>query len=682
MTMDNQNQTRTSEHQRNYKHKILFVIDYPKQHFFKEDTKGSIKNIYMDTAEGKHLRQIIREEFSDAGITEDDAVSIDILFAYNQIPKIDINNKHPERIKYEVPKTTDVNKFKESLFEDIIKINPDIIIPVGNLAIKPLLNTSSISKVQGQGEQVKVNNQEFWVIPTYSPAYALMKPDVEPFLRRSIKKVGKFLVEGDKALETEVAPSYIIENDIEKFKQIFKRVFQHGKSPEDPIAWDLETTTLSPEREGADILTISFAFHTEDGKYSPGITIPVHHPEHPWTPEEQELVDNTMIVFANSDLWKVGHNIKFDMKTMRFVFDKGLRFKNNMDTMVAYYLTVTQDSKASFGLKQLAHYYTPYANYEEPLNEVKKYFKLLTTSMQKVHDGKIGEVDVELPKFLTDTEKEQITNRAKLELEKADFIANNIKTVSGEEFTYEWIPYSVLTKYAGTDALVTLMAHDAMMKDIKANPKFYDLYTDHYTRVTNVVSILETNGLQLDIDHLEELRDNAQTQMNELKSKMFKLEPVKKVIQHKEMLYLQGLAEHAKKPAERDKAIHNYYNKYRKEEDRSFSPTSDADKKLAVFHYGGLELPPEKDFMTDKGLKKFKKTPDEIDYNDFSIGKASRKALSKKYPEEKIIDYLSEYADLAKVVSTYTDSWIEQSDSRGVIHGSFSFTGTETSTGR
>jgi DNA polymerase I-like protein with 3'-5' exonuclease and polymerase domains/uracil-DNA glycosylase len=660
------------------KHKVMFIVGYPKVNYIKENKDGSISSTYMDTTEGKYLRKILKDEFSKAGLNADDSVDIKVIFAYRKVPEILKDNQRVERIKYKVPTATAANVYKDEIFSDIRSYDPDIIIPLDGISAKPILGVSTMSKLQGQAVEADISGKNYWVMPSFSPQYALLKPGVEVFLLRAMNKVGSYLVNGQQALESDDAPSHVLHNDLEEVKEVFREVFKHGKTPEDPVSWDLETNSLKPDMDGSKVLTISLAWHNDDGTLSAGTTLPVNHPEYPWTEEEQKVVDGLISVFAKSSLWKVGHNIKFDMHQLRSVQDKSIRFKNTMDTMSAYYIAVSQEQKDSFGLKTMAHYYTPYANYEEPLEEYKAWFTKHLALLEKIENGKATIEDITYPENLTENERKVADHVAKKLLAQFNGKAKEVRTVDGNKFSYEWIPYSLLTKYAGTDALVTLITHDTLYnREIKGNEAWENLYTEHYPRLSDTLAVMETNGIQLDIGQLERIRDNDNKKKEHLLDLIRENEWVKQVEELHNKQYLEGLAEKAKKPAERDKDIYKYYTKYKDPEDRKFSPTSGDDTKLALFYFGGLELPLEKAYLTTKAFNALS-SDYEVMYSDFSVGKETRDELSRRYPEVKLVKYLQEYSELSKIISTYTDTWIEQTDSRGVIHGRFNMLGTDT----
>lgn len=658
-------------------HKVMFVVGFPKVNYIKQNKNEELVNVYMDTTEGKYLREMMKEALATAGLTAEDKVDAKVVFSYRQIPEILKDNKKVERIQYKTPTAIAANRYKEDLYNDIVAYDPDIIVPLDGLSTKPLLNSSAISKVQGQGVQTDIRGKNYWIMPSYGPSYAIVKPEVEVFIKRALGKVAAYLKGGEEVLKSAVAPTRVLDNNIEEVKKVFAEALKHGKTPDDPISWDLETNSLVPEAPGAKILTLSMAWHEEDGTSSPGITVPINHKEKPWNEDEQKLVDKFLSGVVNSHLWKVGHNIKFDTHQVKTLLDYDIRVHNNMDTMVAYYLAVSQEQKDSFGLKTMAHYYTPYANYEDPLEEYKAWFLKYLVELEKVDKGKMTIDQVKTLDILTDEEKVVAENNARELL--AEFgSAKEVKAVDGGNFSYEWIPYSLLTKYASTDSLVTLMTHDELYQNkIKMNPDWVELYTNHYPRVLNALTVMEADGIQLDVERLEEIRDLNQATMDNLMSKIRSNEWVKQVEELHNQQYLEGLKEKAKPVKERDSSLYKYYTKYKDPESRVFSPTSGEDVKLALFHFGGLELPLEKAYFSDKSFSAIQAGKEPI-YSDYSVGKESRKALMKKYPEAKVVKYLQEFAELAKINSTYTTSWIEQADGDNVIHGRFNMTGTAT----
>ncbi|KGG79507.1 uracil-DNA glycosylase [Caloranaerobacter azorensis H53214] len=80
------------------------------------------------------------------------------------------------------PNKMEINDFKEYLFEEIDIINPQIIIPLGNVPLKALINNElQISKEHGKILRANVNGNVYKIYPLYHPAAVIY--------RRGLKKI-------------------------------------------------------------------------------------------------------------------------------------------------------------------------------------------------------------------------------------------------------------------------------------------------------------------------------------------------------------------------------------------------------------------------------------------------------------------------------------------------------------
>lgn len=131
----------------------------------------------------------------------------------------------------------------------------------------------------------------------------------------------------------------------------------------------------------------------------------------------QEIMDKFTIVF---------HNLKFDYKMLQYHL--GLRFnrRNVHDTMVIHYLL---DENDSHGLKQLALKYTDFGDYDSALDEYKREYCSKHNILQ-------------------------------------------------EDFTYDLIPFDIISEYAAIDTAVTLALYNKFWPLLSSNAKLKKVYDD------------------------------------------------------------------------------------------------------------------------------------------------------------------------------------------------------------
>ncbi|MCP6111533.1 hypothetical protein NL356_28660, partial [Klebsiella pneumoniae] len=84
-----------------------------------------------------------------SGINRDRSTKdYDIDFLYPKVPT-PIKNNYGKTIKYQDVKLSEVKPYYERMSQIIINNKYDIIIPLGKLGVKYLLNVSAIGKVRG-----------------------------------------------------------------------------------------------------------------------------------------------------------------------------------------------------------------------------------------------------------------------------------------------------------------------------------------------------------------------------------------------------------------------------------------------------------------------------------------------------------------------------------------------------
>ncbi|WP_250160135.1 uracil-DNA glycosylase [Caloranaerobacter azorensis] len=81
------------------------------------------------------------------------------------------------------PNKMEINDFKEYLFEEIDIINPKIIIPLGNVPLKALINNElQISKEHGKILRANVNGNVYKIYPLYHPAAVIYRRGLKKFI--------------------------------------------------------------------------------------------------------------------------------------------------------------------------------------------------------------------------------------------------------------------------------------------------------------------------------------------------------------------------------------------------------------------------------------------------------------------------------------------------------------------
>lgn len=677
------------------KKKILIISDYVKKHYI-GTKQGQSYNKFMETNEGRFLKSLMLEAFEKVGYEE--SCSYKAIFAIPEIPNlIKENKKNPELSLYTTPSLQKVKEYKENLLERIYEYNPDVVIVTGSISIKSIFGSGSIKAMRTLPGEIEIKDKKFPYFVTYSPGFVRSNPNYLSLSKIDMQHLGKFLKDGSDGLKKSKVDYTILKNDsADKVVRLLGYIKDNfGKTPRDAVAWDYETNSLSGTSDTSKVITASIS--TSDHK---GITFPIDHPEYPWNQEDRKKVVNAWLDFLISPIWKVGHNVSFDMRQTKTII-KPIQFKNTLDTLVAYYIGVSQENKGGKSLKDLALLFTDMGNYDKQLDEFKSWFnsgfdkgksKELkdkyegTTYVQRVKAYLQEGTEIEdkyYLEYLTDSQKIVAFKTAKRLLEEQGFP----DTVYNEQepstdFSYAWIPYEVLAYYACGDVDATKRINYYMWDTyISKVESFTNLYTKHYPELINSLTNIEANGFALDVDYLKEVKETFIEKIAHLEEAMMKTDEVKKTVAYKEKLFALGLQEKTKPVKERDAVIYKYYTDLRNGLATQFSPTKKFDLGYALFGVNGYKLPPEKKYIPKSvmtALRNKQITEDDLTYMDYSTGKDSLDMLAKLHPDFELVKLVKEYVRLNKLLTTYTDSLIEKADSNNVVHGRFVSTGTGT----
>lgn len=171
----------------------------------------------------------------------------------------------------------------------------------------------------------------------------------------------------------------------------------------------------------------------------------------------------------------VFHNMKFDYKMIHYHLGIDFRRDHVHDTMVMHYVL---DETDSHGLKQLALKYTDYGDYDSELDEFKK-------SYCKTHG------------------------------------------ILEEDFTYDLIPFDIISKYASIDTAVTLELYHKFWPIIQKNPKLLWVYQNLLIRGTLFLMDMEEVGIPMNKPRLEAAGSYLDKWILEAKEKVYEFEAVK-----------------------------------------------------------------------------------------------------------------------------------------------------------
>lgn len=361
---------------------VYIVMDYPRVDHFKK-VGNELKNVYLNTQTGKLLKAVV-SEYAKIGTDR-----FDIGYTYTNIPE-PLQTKGNKVIKYKEPKIAECKEHFENLKNTIIANKPKMVMPLGKLGCKALINETGITSARGVPKKVTLENETdshtFWVLPTFSIEYVSIKPNLERHVATDFMTLRKFLENGDKVFESKEV-RYELVTTIERVREIFNNEIHNANNDGyDIVAWDLETNSLRPEIKGSKALVLSMTWANGQG-----VTIPLHKSDFQWANGQQdidEIMEHMKKWLANKDMQKVGHNIQYDIKFLMLAHDFKI-LESNQDTKVGWYLAVTQEKSESLRLSNLAYEATDMGGYDKPLEDFKVWYK---TVLLKFLEKELGEI--------------------------------------------------------------------------------------------------------------------------------------------------------------------------------------------------------------------------------------------------------------------------------------------------
>lgn len=251
------------------------------------------------------------------------------------------------------PTESDATACFHYLKREIKEVKPVAILALGALATKMLTGQNSITKVRGQ---VFTTPSGIKVIPTFSPGYV---EQVQQQLKNFATDIQKAYHVSIDQLPAVSSTKIVMVDTFDKVREIVSYIEQTGDS-----CFDFETTgleILTKEDEIPTCLSLSF-------QHGSSYVIPLFHFESPFTAEEvlEIIAYINAKVFANKNIRKIAHNLKFDMHVAR---KYGCTFRGRLDdTMLMHHLL---NELEKHGLKEISDtYFKEFSGYED---EVKKY---------------------------------------------------------------------------------------------------------------------------------------------------------------------------------------------------------------------------------------------------------------------------------------------------------------------
>ena len=256
----------------------------------------------------------------------------------------------------EQPKPAHIDACIDLLEAEISVVDPEIIIPTGNMSLRYCLGKGALTKVRGNAQEAEICGKKRIVLPTMHPRSVLKKPAYKQFILKDMDTL-KDLYENGMTKVSGVNYKYLetLEDCITEIVRL--------KNEAKILCFDLETTGKSPYMENSKIVCISLTDKTHSG-----CVIPLYHRQTPlWGQEIGTVVKLLRWLLEDESIPKVAHNGKFDIEWLHWWLD--IDVKNFcFDTMLAHYLAVSEE-QGEQGLKKLAWEFTDMGGYDNDLDE-------------------------------------------------------------------------------------------------------------------------------------------------------------------------------------------------------------------------------------------------------------------------------------------------------------------------
>ena len=513
-----------------------------------------------------------------------------------------------------LPLPEEMKESMDLMWAEIDVIQPEIIVPTGNLSMKFLMGKTGITK--HRGKLVEKDGHKFF--PIVHPNMVMKQPKYYDNFAKDIVNLASIL-EG-------TVPNDVVSYDRERrfcetFEDAIDEINRLMKLPSGSrIVLDLETVKTNPfvpklaeysktaAEKYPDSLVpkiVAIGFSDRSGY---GSSIPLYHRENRM-PGNQigGIVKNLRVLLERDDLEFIAHNGKFDLKWLRAWLDIHITTMK-WDTMLMHYIAVTEE-KGTHNLKDLAWLETDMGGYDDALDDVK-------------------------PKGL-------------------------------DEGNYDIIPWDILKVYLADDCDVTFRLFEKYLplvtEDVDKKWIWENLMNPGYYTLLDI----ECNGMHVDTKWLSTLEVAYKEEIERLEEKLHEYPEVLEVEREKLAKWEERVAIGRLKPAARTEEQKDKFKKYKK-----FDPNGKDGDGTKVNFGSSAQL---KEILFDKmGMTTIILT----DKGEYSTNDDSLKYMKKQNPD--FIGLLMEYRKAKHLYTNFVVKMKGFVDSNDLIHPSYNIHGTVT----
>lgn len=372
------------------------------------------------------------------------------------------------------------------LEQEIAIVKPNVIVPLGNVALQALLGIKKPKITESRGKEFWSDKFQCKIIPTFHPNAIIRNPDLEETIIQDFRRILESSAYPEMTKHTE--GNYLTIETIEQFDAFYERLMEQKE-----VAWDIETSgfdwqknklmcvSFSWTKGTAVVLPITKWFGIEKEKIElkdkkvrrkgiveirqvKVVTKYTEDSYQDWWGDKQEYVMKKLRSFMESDIGFILQNGKFDYK---FFLQMGWNLKPAIhDPMLMHYL-LHETAKGQHGLKEMALQYTDKGDYDRELEEW--------------------------------------------------FNSHGMKT--DDSRNYARVPTELLFKYAGADADVTLQLKDIFLPLIEKEGML-DLYYKLIMPLSHTLTIVEFEGFKIDKIALQQTKKELQEEISTIEKEI------------------------------------------------------------------------------------------------------------------------------------------------------------------
>ena len=380
---------------------------------------------------------------------------------------------------FRAPEPDEMQKCLPYLDKEIAFIKPNVIVPVGNVALRTLLGDKRSTISDYRGKEIWSEKYNCKIMPTYHPSAVMRNPNLEDTVVQDFKRIWESSQYPEMTKREE--GNYIVIDTIEKFDAFYERIMQVKE-----FSYDIESSGFNWQKDH--VMCISFSWKkgtavvlpvtkwigiekekielkskkvrrkgVEEIKQVEVVTKYIEDTYQPWWGEKQSYIMMNLMSIMTSDISRIAQNGKFDDK---FFIQKGWKLQPlAYDTLLMHYL-LHETAKGQHGLKDMALQYT-----------------------------RMGEYDRELEEWF-----------------------NNNGMAADKDKNYARVPESILYKYSAMDADVTFQLKQIFLPLIEKEGML-DLLERLVMPLNHTLTYIEFEGYKIDRIQLNKIKEELQLEM-------------------------------------------------------------------------------------------------------------------------------------------------------------------------